>query len=302
VDDLLYNAQILSNRSEQFYKPTHELAVLGCTEQYQFCNPNTRKCTKLSGLYAVQNSTKRGDLALSKRQQATFSVMWEAAWGMVLQWTVKLLNNRVLLAQDWVFTATSTGSSSLPADQWQRESFNLHNLSLAMFQHRLNQYAAPDTFEISHNVSALDQLDTPTDPDLLDICNRQRVLSARHYSVSVLGMAIILSVGTFLIILDQSMEALWFRYINARWRLEKRAEWTQTGTLQLHRQALEARGIGTWDRKNHDFPVIEGKGKTFTGLGAREESIGQIHGSPKVQYGAVTDEIPLTKPTVRTSH
>jgi hypothetical protein len=272
---------------------------LAYTEQYQFCNPSTQKCTDLSGLYAVQNSVKRGDLALSKRQKATFSIMWEAAWGMVLQWTVKLLNSRVLLAHDWVFTATSTGSSSLPADQRQRESFNLHNLSLAMFQHRLNQYAAPDTFEISENVSALDQLDIPTDPDLLDSCNRQRVLSARHYSVSVLGMAIIISVGTFLIILDQSMEALWFRYINARWRLAKRAEWTQTGTLQLHRQALEARGIGIWDRKNHDFPVIEGKGKTFTGLGAEEQTIGQIHGELDVQYGAITDAIPLAEPTVR---
>jgi hypothetical protein len=291
VEDTLFNAETPADDSKQFYAPTNDFAVLGCTEQYQFCEPLSSKCTELGGLYAIQNAVKRGDLALSSRQQATFSIMWEAAWGMALQWTIKLLNSRVLLAQDWVFTAIASGSSALPPKQWQQESFNLHNLSLAMFQHRVNQYASPDTFEVSPGMRADDHLDTPTDPDMLALCQRQRVLSARHYSVSVLGMAIILSVGTLLILLDQSLEALWFRFFNAQSRLAKRAEWTQTGTLQLHRQALEARSIGPWDRKNHDFPIIDSKDKTFTGLGAREEMIGETQDDPKAQYHIVTDEV-----------
>jgi Na+-transporting methylmalonyl-CoA/oxaloacetate decarboxylase gamma subunit len=283
------------NGSDQFYPPTNEFAVLGCTEQYQICEPLTKTCTDLTGLYAVQNAVERGNIGLSKRQQATFSVVWEAAWGMVMQWTMKLLNDRVLLAQNWAFTAVATGSSTLPPNQWQQEAFNLHNLSLAMFQHRINQYAAPETFEIAPGVRADRYLDTPTDPDLLAICYRQRVLSARHYSVSVLGMAIILIVGSLLIILDQSMEALWFHFFKARSGLAKRAEWTQTGTMQLHRQTLEARGIGSWYRKNHDFPVMEIKGRTFTGLGAREELIGQTQDSEKAQYEVVAEEITLSE-------
>jgi Na+-transporting methylmalonyl-CoA/oxaloacetate decarboxylase gamma subunit len=125
---------------------------------------------------------------------------------------------------------------------------------------------------------------------MLELCQRQRVLSAKHYSVSVLGMAIILSIGSLLIMIDQSMEALWFRYFNAAGRLAKRAEWTQTGTLQLHRQALEARGVGNWDRKNRDFPVIERKGETFVGLGEREEMIGQMQENGKAPYTVVTTE------------
>jgi hypothetical protein len=290
VDDALFNAQVPADNSKQFYAPTNDFAVLGCTEQYQFCDPKTKKCTALSGLYAVQNAVERGDIPLSRKQKATFSVLWESAWGMAMQWTIKLLNSRVLLAQDWVFTAIAVGSSALPADQWQLESFNLHNLSLAMFQHRINQYASPDTFELAPGVGADEQLVTPTDPDMLDICQRQRVLSAKHYSVSVLGMAIILSIGSFLIMIDQSMEMLWFRYFNAEGRLAKRAEWTQTGTLQLHRQALEARGVGNWDRKNRDFPVIERKGETFVGLGEREEMIGQMQENGKAPYTVVTME------------
>jgi hypothetical protein len=301
VDDPLFNAQIPADDQKQFYAPTNDFAVLGCTEQYQFCEPGSEKCTDLSGLYAVQKAVKRGDLSLSNRQIATSSILWEAAWGMAMQWTIRLLNSRVLLAQDWVFTTTSTGSSALPSRQWQEESYNLHNLSLAMFQHRVNQYAVPDTFQVSEGTNADDYLETPTDPDMLAMCKRQRVLSAQHYSVSVLGMAIILSVGGFLVMLDQSIAAIWFRFFNAHLRLAKRAEWTQTGTLQLHRQTLEARGIGGWDRKFHDFPILDGKGRTFTGLDAREEMIGETHDDQKVQYQVVTNQAPAKELTMQST-
>lgn len=212
---------------------------------------------------------------------------------MSMQWTIRLINERVLLAQNWAFTVIASGSSALPSNQWQQESFNLHNLSLAMFQHRINQYASPETFELSPGVRADANLDSPTDPNLLQLCKSQRVLSPRHYSVSVLGMAIILCVGTLLIILDQSVESFWFRYFNPRCGLAKMADWTQTGTMQLHRQTVEARGIGPWDRKNHDFPVMGVKGLTFIGLGAREEMIGQTQDDKKTEYEVVDEEISL---------
>jgi hypothetical protein len=208
-----------------------------------------------------------------------------------LQWTSRLLNGGLLLAQDWVFAATSLGSSSLAPGQWQRETHNLHNLSLSLLQHRIDRHSSPDTFELRPGLNALEQLQVPTNPDILDICKRQRILSSRHYSVSVLGMAIILSVGSLLIILDQCSEALWFRYTNTREKLAKKAVWTQTGTLQLHRQALEARGIGNWDRKNHDFPVIETRHRTFTSLDDREDMLGQTDGE-RVSYKMVDDELP----------
>ncbi|KAH8731499.1 hypothetical protein GQ44DRAFT_604872 [Phaeosphaeriaceae sp. PMI808] len=292
VDDALFNAQVPIDGGEQWFSPTTDLDILGCTEQYQFCNTQKQKCTNLTGLYATQNSINRGDLALSKRQMATFSVMWQAGWAMSLQWAVKILSSRVLLAQEWLFTSTSIGSSWLPGDQWQQEAFNIHNLSLSIFQHRVNQHSTPETFEIRQGVNASKLIDTPTDPDVLALCERQRILSGRHYSVSVLGMAIILCVGSLLVITDQAIEAVWARFFTAPWQLEKREEWTQTGTLQLHRQALEARGIGTWDRTNRDFPVIEAKGKIFTTQSRPNEESDRTF-DHKSGYHAVTNEIPL---------
>jgi hypothetical protein len=132
----------------------------------------------------------------------------------------------------------------------------------------------------------------PTDFWEKDLCKRQRVQTSAYYSVSVFGMAVILSIGTILILLDQSLEKLWFAYLNPRSGIAKQAEWTQTGMLQLHRQAVEARGIGPWDRKNTDVPVME-TCTTFPGLGVREERIGENTEveREKVPYQLVTGEV-----------
>jgi len=238
-------------------------------------------------------AVQRGDIGLSKQQQAAFSVIWDAAWSMVLQWTARLLNRQLLLAQDWVFAANSFGSSSLAPGQWQREAHHIHNLSLSLFQHRIDRFSSPDTFELRPGLNALEQLDVPTNPFILDLCKRQRIVSARHYSVSVLGMTIILSVGGFLILLDNSIEWLWSRFVNTRYQMVKRAEWSQTSTLNLHRQALEARGIGPWERKYNDFPVMEANHKTFKGLSEREEEIGETQNEGKFRLSILSEDIPL---------
>jgi hypothetical protein len=214
---------------------------------------------------------------------------------MVLQWTTRLLNRQLLLAQDWVFAANAFGSSSLASGQWQRETHHIHNLSLSLFQHRIDRFSSPDTFELRPGLNALEQIDVPTNPYILDLCKRQRILSARHYSVSVLGMTIILSVGGLLIILDNSIEWLWSRYISTRYQLAKRAEWSQTSTLNLHRQALEARGIGPWERKYNDFPVMEANHKSFKGLSEREEEIGETQGEDKMRLSVMSEEVPLSE-------
>jgi hypothetical protein len=274
TDDLLFNAQKESPRSPEFSVATDDLAVLGCTEQYQFCNIADRKCTELTGLYGIRHAVDRGDLALSPRQNASESILWKAAWSMALQWACEILASNLLLAQDWVFTGQSTTSSALPVDQWQLEAENLHNLSLAVLQRRVHEFAAPEHFQIRPNLSSIDRIETPTDPYLLRTCEQQKTRSAEHYSVSVLGMTIILGVGSLLILLDWIFikQILWFRSFTHK-RLAKQADWTSGGTLQLHRLALEARGVRDWDTRHYEAPRLVEKGKMFRGLAVENEPL-----------------------------
>lgn len=215
VDDPLYNAHNnswkIGTNSKNFSTPTTDLSVLGCTEQYQFCNSANSKCTNLTGLYAALHTVESGDLQLSPQQAATFRIVWKAGWSMVLQWATTILDNSLLLAQDFIFTMKSTTSSPLPDDQWIQEAHNLHNLSLAVLQRRINEFASPENFDIRPGLNSLKQINTPTDPHELEICQHQKVRSNAHVSVSVLGMCIILGVGSILILLDWTfIQQVWY--------------------------------------------------------------------------------------------
>ena len=268
--DPIFNAMNVTLKSSQLYTITKDLSFLGCTEQYQLCNVGNSRCTALTGLYGVRQAVQNGELELNGIQGATFNLVWKSAWSMAMQWTLLLLADSVLLARDWVFAVRSVTSSGLPPDQWQQESYNLHNLSLAIFQRRINEYASPENFEIRPNVNSFDQLIKPTDPNMIALCGVQKIRSAGHYSFSVLGMTIILVIGTFMILLDWFLVQyiFWFRALTHH-RLAKKADWQSTGALQLHRQALEARGVGPWDsRGNYQFPALTRRCQTFASVGA----------------------------------
>ncbi|KAF2639640.1 hypothetical protein P280DRAFT_470267 [Massarina eburnea CBS 473.64] len=278
VTDPLFNAQNAS-ASPPFFVASDDLSILGCTEQYQICNPKTTRCTALTGLYDMLDTVDSNALELSQRQRATFHVLWKVAWSMALQFAGEIIADDLLLAQDWVFTTKSTTSSALSSDQWQLEAHHLHNLSLAVLQHRIYEHALPENFQIRPGVNSLEQIETPTDPDVLDICRQQKMRSAQVYSVSVLGMSIILVVGSLLILLDWVFieRIFWFRsHVHAC--SARKAEWTSSGTLQLQKQVLESKGIGSWMATTADmaFPVLVERGKVFRQLGVEEYKMTDI--------------------------
>ncbi|KAF2736764.1 hypothetical protein EJ04DRAFT_151116 [Polyplosphaeria fusca] len=268
--DPVFNASQPTTNS-QFFMASNNLSFYGCTEQYMFCNSRD-KCTDLTGLYGVKQSIDNGDLGLNSRENATYRLMWKSAWAMAFQWAFALLNEDVLLARDWVISTSSLASSPLLPNQWQVEAENLHNLSLAVFQHRINEYASPINFEIRPNVSSHSRIEPPTDPEMRALCDSQKIRSANHYSVNVLGMAIILGVGSLFIILDWVLinQIFWFRAVTHH-RMAKKADWASTGTLMLQKQALESRGIGPWETKNYGFPTLTKRFHDFEGLGTQSE-------------------------------
>ncbi|KAF2004638.1 hypothetical protein P154DRAFT_484672 [Amniculicola lignicola CBS 123094] len=266
--DMFFRAEEQSTENSALYTASDDMTFLGCTEQYQFCtrtgDPENDKCTALSGLYGVQKAIEKGDLGLNPRQTAVYKLLWKSAWAMVLQWAFQLQGKNLLLANDWVFTARSQMSSALPSDQWETEAFNLHNLGLAVFQRRVNEYARPEDFQIKPGLSSHQQINSPTDPNMQELCGIQKILSSDHYNVSVLGMAIILAVGSLLILMDWFIvqQIFWFRSITHH-RMAKKMDWTSLGMLRLHQMALEARGVGPWDIRDWATPALAEKSRAF---------------------------------------
>ncbi|KEF51723.1 uncharacterized protein A1O9_12358 [Exophiala aquamarina CBS 119918] len=298
VDDELFSAHNESSSwGPGFFTATDDLSVLGCTEQYQFCNIRNTQCTPVTGLYGIKHAlnSEDGDLDLSPKQRAIFELLWMPARSMSLQWSFKVLGTELLLAKDWLWATVSVGSSALPPNHWQLEARNLHNVSLAVLQRRVSEFASPNEFEIRPGLNSLAQVRVPSDPALRDLCTALKLRSSEHISVSVLGMGIILGVGSLLILLDFVliqqlfwMNILWWRNRSPR-RQKRKEDWQTTGTLQLQKSAFEARGIGPWDDDENETPVLVDRDKKFARLNDLNEDckLGENTGDD-VGYGRGT--------------
>ncbi|KAF2494028.1 hypothetical protein BU16DRAFT_512272 [Lophium mytilinum] len=242
------------------FKTASQVAsFLGCTQQYQFCSRRTT-CTPLTGLYDVRIEAAK-TLNLTPIQASTFTLLWKSAWSMTLQLTTVLLGSNMLLANDYLWGATSY-SSSLPDNQWEVEAANMHNISLAMLQRSVVEYASPPDIQIRPGLRSPSQMEPPADDGMRALCQNQKVISKDHAGFSVVGLAIILAVGSLLILLDLFVARIvlwigWGRFASMQ------DEWVQQGLLQVQRQALEARGIGPWEGKDGDVPVLVGDGDLF---------------------------------------
>ena len=89
----------------------------------------------------------------------------------------------------------------------------------------------------------------------------QKARSSKHYSFSVLGVAIILAVGGLVMLAAFLLEPIlaglfklpWFQH-NHKLRYAY-AEWQAGSVLQVQRLAHESLGIGTWSNTDGTVPV-----------------------------------------------
>lgn len=75
---------------------------------------------------------------------------------------------------------------------------------------------------------------------------------------SILGMAIIFSVGGLIIVASYTVEPF-VAWLQKRRKLDSysRLEWCTNETIQLQRLANEEIGLGVWDRTDETIPVTE---------------------------------------------
>lgn len=91
------------------------------------------------------------------------------------------------------------------------------------------------------------------------MCHNQMVQRNDFTSFSTFGLVLIFLFGGLFMILDICLERLinfWYDTVQPKKAWKLRA-WQGNRYLQVQSQALEAQGLGTWDRTTGDIPVIE---------------------------------------------
>lgn len=259
TDDPIFSAHIVSPFSNfnigggniTFYESDYYLGVICCLEQHQVCHEDT--CTPLSRLNEVFSNSS----GLSMTQRGILKRLGSASVFSGISSAISGRSGTALRASETVFNHFQP---SLPSNQWEIEISSWFSTGLATLQSGLRDYVSPTS-------NLLPGIDIATPQNAVDVamCFNQKTLTTNGtVSFSVLGLAIILVVGTLLVITSFILETVvgWIG-------LKSHLNWVLDDKLQLQRMVFEGRGV----RWNVDgaLPVTEA-GQRFPGVGGLAES------------------------------
>jgi hypothetical protein len=103
VEDPWFHADTLVNNTNGIpsFGSSPGLSVLGCVERYQVCIDNP--CSGFTGYYnMMQSNLTIPSSAQKPTQNAIFQLMWKAIWASQTKYLVTLLNQNILLANNYL--------------------------------------------------------------------------------------------------------------------------------------------------------------------------------------------------------
>jgi hypothetical protein len=203
--DPMFSANIYTNISTssgelEWYSSDYFVYVIGCTEQYQICNPNQRgpdgsssHCTELGSVNGLLQESL--NIGLTNYQYATSSTITLAMRSSSIFYAVQGRGSAALKAQDTVFTRIQ--EAKIPDNQWQIEINGWFATAMAAMQFALVEKASGPVNIIDFGGS----IEAITIPGGEAICKRQMIRNVSGYqNFSTLGVVIILLVGFILVL------------------------------------------------------------------------------------------------------
>jgi hypothetical protein len=169
-------------------------STIGCTQQFQFCNPVNSLCTRQGGWFDIGYIDSTGlrfklwnDDGLTDLQHGTIYNIQHAIMYAQLPYLFSGLQSDTLFGSRQLLTPDSRVSSPLPNNQTLQEYKYWFSMTLAALQESFIQLAlTPATDDLVPLVK---------NSSLVDLCHRQKVRSSDYTSVSVVGLVVIIVVG-----------------------------------------------------------------------------------------------------------
>jgi hypothetical protein len=257
VDDPFFSAHRIAktqaeNHIDTYYSTDNLTSVLGCTDQFQFQDPNQNVTTQLTGSLSAYRQVY--NIGLNKEQTAAATRLSLLSYDASLFRSVAGISTASLKAQDATYGLLSDG---LPDNQWQIEAMGWFETSLATIQDRVNDYAYKD-FE---RIPGTAKLVIPSEsPELLAMCDQQIVRNVGSYqSFSMLGVGLIVAIGIVIILLSLCLETV-VAFLQGRCcgrtQMYKRKRWQLDSILQQQRLAFQGLGLGDeWFKCEEEVPV-----------------------------------------------
>ncbi|KAI1809827.1 hypothetical protein GGS20DRAFT_570297 [Poronia punctata] len=243
--NILQDSEVESSR--RVYYPLDPASPLGCTDQYQFCNPGYRggrACGPLTSFYdalvgAVPyfNTTEKG--VAKSDMLDRFKYFYETFAFVTISNIINHLGPASLLSQVHL---QNTAQNHLEPNQWQLDVAHWWDILMANKQalYLDAAYSSPEPAILANYVNY-------TAPAQIELCQNQKMRSTAYASFSLFGLIFTFVVGFLIVLFSYIQEPL------STWIFKKRGrkpyqhlEWTTNATLQLYRLAQEEMGWGTW--------------------------------------------------------
>jgi hypothetical protein len=244
IDDPLFSAHknvsdFNVNNGSVYYFPSWQtdnlVSILGCTDQYQFCNPTTAECTLLDGLSNTHYAAQK--YKLNSLQQHTCKQILSAASDAITGGPGLVLGGSALAASASLYTLSQP---TLPDNQWTIEATWWFKNRLAGLQYSLVDFASGPNVDPALGGVILNDGSSETQY----LCNNQKILSNGDYqNFSVLGLVIVFGVGGFIIILSLILPSLVGRFQSTSRAYEyKKLQWESEQYLELYRKPHDSVG------------------------------------------------------------
>lgn len=235
-----------------YYAPYSLVSGIACMDQHQFCNPTNRKCTDLTSSTALGiNNDQFRQLGFKRAQYATAQHINVFTGPLTTYSSVGIRGPNALRASETIHN--DFFQIGLPNTQWMTEVSSWFAISMAKLQQKTLQYATgPPSIPEGYNFIG------PRSWEEKRICDNQIIRSTSGTtSFSVLGVIIILVVGSILIVtsLLQDMVVPLIRGMRGKKNQYKTLQYVVDGTWQLQRLAYEEAGQGHWSGGADAVPV-----------------------------------------------
>ncbi|PVH94023.1 hypothetical protein DM02DRAFT_603124 [Periconia macrospinosa] len=249
------------------------ISAFACSERYQFCNPTSKQCTRQDALLNIveQKQNKidfkvKQNMGFNPSQQAIVSLIAGLAIAFNYHSTLRSIGGTAMLAQDKLIEGAGTMSLKVEPNQTEIEFENWFHIQMAAMQHGFMEQ-----MDLGNEFMAYWQ--QTKDPNWQNLCKSQLIYHPDAVSFSVLGLALTLALGCFLILTALLLEPLvrWWRRRTTQ-DSYKQLEWDAGELLHMQRMVYESSGQGTWSEGYTLVPTTE-KGEVLVSpLGAVDGS------------------------------
>ncbi|KAL9593457.1 MAG: hypothetical protein Q9219_007546 [cf. Caloplaca sp. 3 TL-2023] len=240
-----FNITDFDGRNDTQYSPDFFVGVLACADQFQLRNPTNRRTTTLTSSSILPVEIEK--LQYNKVQTAPALNLYYAIGFQTTYFSVHSQGANSLRASDTLSGSDFT-QIGLPDNQWQIEAAEMFSVSMAKLQQQILSYATGPTYFHQGLTFVRGEM---------EICERQKIRGISGFlSFSVLGVSIILGLGSLLILTSFCIDSLvGFIRRRLKWKDYKSLQWTLDEKLQLQRLALEKAGQGLWTGEMNSVPI-----------------------------------------------